>query len=123
MHLAVEIVDPDGTLTEDTQADAVERTLTTIRNRIDQFGVREPTIQRVGDRIVVELAGAFDPDRAKAIVAQTAFMEFKIVTDGQSFVQALERIDAAIVNEVGVENLDTSPLETCLLYTSPSPRD
>ena len=112
MHLAVEIVDPDGTLTEDTQADAVERTLTTIRNRIDQFGVREPTIQRVGDRIVVELAGAFDPDRAKAIVAQTAFMEFKIVTDGQSFVQALERIDAAIVNEVGVENLDTSPLET-----------
>ncbi len=112
MHLAVEIVDPDGTLTEDTQADAVERTLTTIRNRIDQFGVREPTIQRVGDRIVVELAGAFDPDRAKAIVAQTAFMEFKIVTDGQSFVQALERIDAAIVNEVGVENLDTSPLDT-----------
>ncbi len=112
MHLAVEIVDPDGTLTGDTQADAVERTLTTIRNRIDQFGVREPTIQRVGDRIVVELAGAFDPDRAKAIVAQTAFMEFKIVTDGQSFVQALERIDAAIVNEVGVENLDTSPLDT-----------
>ena len=112
MHLAVEIVDPDGTLTEDTQADAVERTLTTIRNRIDQFGVREPTIQRVGDRIVVELAGAFDPDRAKAIVAQTAFMEFKIVTDGQSFIQALERIDAAIVNEVGVENLDTSPLDT-----------
>jgi protein-export membrane protein SecD len=112
MHLALEIVDPDGTLTEDTRSDAVERTLTTIRNRIDQFGVREPTIQRVGDRIVVELAGAFDPDRAKAIVAQTAFMEFKIVTDGQSFVQALERIDAAIVNEVGVENLDTSPLDT-----------
>ena len=112
MHLAVELVDPDGTLTEDTQADAVERTLTTIRNRIDQCGGREPTSQRVGDRIVVELAGAFDPDRAKAIVAQTAFMEFKIVTDGQSFVQALERIDAAIVNEVGVENLDTSPLDT-----------
>ena len=112
MHLAVEIVDPDGTLTEDTRSDAVERTLTTIRNRIDQFGVREPTIQRVGNRIVVELAGAFDPDRAKAIVAQTAFMEFKIVTDGQSFVEVLERIDRAIVNEVGLENLGTRPLDT-----------
>ncbi|MEJ2336923.1 MAG: hypothetical protein P8Y26_15020, partial [Gemmatimonadales bacterium] len=58
MHLAVEIDDPDGTLDAAAKADAIDRTLTTIRNRIDEFGVREPTIQRVGDeRIVVELAG------------------------------------------------------------------
>ncbi len=111
MHLAVEVDDsqlgPDADLD-----DAVERTLTTIRNRIDQFGVEEPTIQRAGNRIIVELAGIQDPERAKQIVERTAFMEFKIITDGQSFVDRLERIDRAIVNVVGPEALQAAPLET-----------
>ncbi len=112
MHLGVEVDDPEGTLTGEALDDAVERTLTTIRNRIDQFGVEEPTIQRAGDRIIVELAGIQDPERAKAIVEQTAFMEFKIITDGQSFLDRLERIDRAIVAAVGAENLQATPLET-----------
>ncbi len=112
MHLAVEIYDPEGTLTGQDLNDAVERTLTTIRNRIDEFGVREPTIQRSGNRIIIELAGVDDPEQAKRIATETAFMEFKIVTDGQEFVDALERIDRAIVNEVGIENLRVTTLET-----------
>lgn len=112
MHLAVEIYDPEGTLTGQDLNDAVERTLTTIRNRIDEFGVREPTIQRSGNRIIIELAGVDDPEQAKRIATETAFMEFKIVTDGQEFVDALERIDRAIVNEVGIENLQVTTLET-----------
>ncbi|WP_419948800.1 protein translocase subunit SecD [Candidatus Palauibacter sp.] len=112
MHLAVEIYDPDGTLTGEDLNDAVERTLTTIRNRIDEFGVREPTIQRSGNRIIIELAGVDDPEQAKRIATETAFMEFKIITDGQEFVSALERLDRAIVNEVGLENLEVTPLET-----------
>ena len=112
MHLAVEIVDPDGLLEGDELNDAVERTLTTIRNRIDEFGVREPTIQRSGNRIIIELAGVDDPEQAKRIATETAFMEFKIITDGDAFVSALERIDRAIVNEVGAENLQVAPLET-----------
>ncbi len=111
MHLAVEVDDSNAPPDADLQ-DAVERTLTTIRNRIDQFGVEEPTIQRAGDRIIVELAGITDPERAKAIVERTAFMEFKIITDGQSFVTALPRIDRAIVNAVGVEHLRPTELET-----------
>ena len=111
MHLAVEVDDSDAPPDMDLD-DAVERTLTTIRNRIDQFGVREPNIQRAGDRIIVELAGVQDPERAKAIVNQTAFMEFKIVTDGSAFVNALERIDRAIVNAVGVDQLRPTQLET-----------
>ena len=111
MHLAVEIDDPDGTLADDAKADAIERTLTTIRNRIDEFGVREPTIQRVGDeRIVVELAGIDDPDRAKSIVERTAFLEFKIVRSGEEFRRALPRIDRAIVRELGPENLQSAPI-------------
>lgn len=112
MHLAVEIYDPEGTLQGDELNDAVERTLTTIRNRIDEFGVREPTIQRSGNRIIIELAGIDDPEQAKRIATETAFMEFKIVTDGQEFLDALERLDRAIVNEVGAENLEIVPLET-----------
>ena len=112
MHLAVEIYDPENTLSGQDLDDAVERTLTTIRNRIDEFGVREPTVQRSGNRIIIELAGVDDPEQAKRIATETAFMEFKIVTDGQEFMDALERIDRAIVNEVGIENLQVTTLET-----------
>ena len=111
MHLAVEIDDPDGTLDAAAKADAIDRTLTTIRNRIDEFGVREPTIQRVGDaRIVVELAGIDDPERAKSIVERTAFLEFKIVRGGEEFRRALPRIDRIIVREIGAENLEVVPI-------------
>ncbi len=112
MHLAVEIDDPDGTLTDETRADAIDRTLTTIRNRIDEFGVREPTIQRVGsDRIIVELAGIDDPERATQIVERTAFLEFKLVREDDNFRDALPRIDRAIVSVVGVEELAPAPVE------------
>ncbi len=111
MHLAVEIDDPDGSLDAAAKADAIARTLTTIRNRIDEFGVREPTIQRVGDeRIVVELAGIDDPERAKSIVERTAFLEFKIVRAGEEFRRALPRIDRIIVREIGAENLEAVPI-------------
>jgi preprotein translocase subunit SecD len=112
MHLAVEIDDPDETIAADAGDDALERTLTTIRNRIDEFGVREPTIQRAGNRIIVELAGIQDRERARAIVERTAYMEFKIVTDGSAFIQALPRMDRAVVNEIGEENLQRAPITT-----------
>jgi len=112
MHLAVEVDDPDGTLTEEGRADALERILTTIRNRIDEFGVREPTIQRVGhDRIIVELAGIDDPERAKAIVERTAFLEFKLVREDDSFRNSLPRIDRGIVQELGAESLRDAGVE------------
>jgi len=111
MHLAVE-VDESAAPPDADLDDAIERTVTTLRNRIDQFGVEEPNIQRAGDRIIVELAGVTDPERAIAIVNRTAHMEFKIVTDGQSFVDRLESIDRAIVAAVGPEGLTPTPLET-----------
>ena len=112
MHLAVEIDDPDGTLTDEARADAIDRTLTTVRNRIDEFGVREPTIQKSGDdRIIVELAGIEDPDRAKAIVERTAFLQFKIVREDDGFREALPRLDRVIVQAVGAENLPAAVTE------------
>lgn len=109
MHLAVEIDNPN--LSREERADAIDRALTTIRNRIDEFGVREPTIQKAGDeRIVVELAGIDDPERAKAIVERTAFLEFQIVMEGEEFRRALPRIDLAIVEALGPDAVPRAPI-------------
>ena len=70
---------------------AVKQALETIRNRIDQFGVTEPTIQRQGeDRILIQLPGIKDPERAKRLLKQTAMLEFKLVNDEDSVQKALE---------------------------------
>ena len=56
----------------------VDQALKIIRNRIDQFGVSEPTVQAQGaDEIVVQLPGIQDPQRAKDLIGKTALLEFK----------------------------------------------
>ena len=72
--------------------DTVDQSLETIRNRIDQFGVREPTVQRQGSRdILIQLPGIQDPERAKDLIRKTALLEFKLldeVNDVQEAVRA-----------------------------------
>jgi preprotein translocase subunit SecD len=61
---------------------AVRQVLETIRNRVDQFGVAEPSIQQQGDnRILIQLPGVDDPQRAKDLIGKTALLEFKLVDD------------------------------------------
>src|SRR5436189_853735 len=61
---------------------AVRQGVETIRNRVDQFGVAEPTITRQGqDRILIQLPGVQDPERAKALIGKTALLEFKLVDE------------------------------------------
>ncbi|HSL72164.1 MAG TPA: protein translocase subunit SecD [Longimicrobiales bacterium] len=98
MYLAVEVRDPDGTMTAQAKQDATDQALEVIRNRIDQFGVAEPNIQKYGeDRIIVELPGIRDEDRAKNIIRQTAYLEFQLVKPTTDIEQALPRIDRAIL--------------------------
>ncbi|MEJ2070479.1 MAG: protein translocase subunit SecD, partial [Syntrophobacterales bacterium] len=62
--------------------DTLRRSLEILRNRIDQFGVTEPVIVPQGtDQIVVQLPGIQDPTRARALIKQTAQLEFKLVDD------------------------------------------
>jgi preprotein translocase subunit SecD len=62
---------------------AVDQSIETIRNRIDQFGVREALIQRSGnDGILIQLPGIQDPQRAKDLIGKTAVLEFKLVATG-----------------------------------------
>ena len=70
---------------------AVDQTLETIRNRIDQFGVSEPIIQRHGqNNILVQLPGIQDPERAKQIIGKTALLEFKLVDDNANVEDAIK---------------------------------
>jgi preprotein translocase subunit SecD len=70
---------------------AIDQALETIRNRVDQFGVAEPTIQRQGARnIVVELPGVEDSSRAIQLIGRTARLEFRLVDESQSVDDALK---------------------------------
>ncbi|MCP4722870.1 MAG: protein translocase subunit SecD, partial [Desulfobacteraceae bacterium] len=70
---------------------ATEQALETIRNRIDEFGVSEPDIRMQGDnRILLQLPGISDPDRAKDLIGKTAQLTFQIVNDDASVANALK---------------------------------
>ena len=108
MHLVLEVYDPDGTMTSEARADAIDRSERILRTRIDQFGVEEPSVQEVGgDRIIVELPGIGldDESRAKDLIQQSAFLEFKLVLPVTELQSALARIDRQIVAALGVDSL------------------
>jgi preprotein translocase subunit SecD len=106
MHLVLEVDDPEGTMTAEAKADMIDRVDRIIRTRIDEFGVREPLIQKVGgERLIVELAGITDEEQAKGIVTRNAFLEFKLVLPTTELEAALPRIDRAIVAALGVDSI------------------
>jgi preprotein translocase subunit SecD len=73
------------------RSNSVSQAVETIRNRIDQFGVREPQIVAEGeDRIVVQLPGVKDQQRAIELIGKTALLEFKLVDEGASVEEALK---------------------------------
>jgi len=90
MHLVLE-ADVKKLPPGENVRDAVDVALEIIRNRIDQFGVREPTIVREGEkRIVVDLPGIEDPQRAIALIGKTALLEFKLVDEKGDLEEALK---------------------------------
>jgi SecD/SecF fusion protein len=79
MHLLLKV--DTSHLPEKAREDASDRAVEVIRNRIDAFGVREPSIQKQGlDEIVVQLPGVTDRDRAIDLIGKTALLEFKLVS-------------------------------------------
>jgi protein-export membrane protein SecD/preprotein translocase SecF subunit len=100
MHLALELDQSERPSAD--PAKEIDLALTVLRKRMDQFGVLEPLIQKVGDqRIVVELPGLKDPERAKGIVQRSAFLEFKITDETQALDKALPAMDRAL-RELGI---------------------
>ncbi len=91
-------VDPEGTLVDLQELDdATEGARRIVEQRVNQFGVAEANVQRVGERrIVVELPGIEDIETAMDLVGKTALLEFKLLRPAQEFQTVLARIDQAI---------------------------
>ena len=95
MHLGLEL-DQAKQVSADPKRD-LDLALTVLRKRIDEFGVSEPVIQKVGEeRIVVELPGITEPARAKAIVQRSAFLEFRITDETNALEKAIPAMDRVL---------------------------
>ncbi|HEU4364914.1 MAG TPA: protein translocase subunit SecD [Candidatus Krumholzibacteria bacterium] len=92
VHLVMEV--DDSKLDDNAKRDVMDRAIRIYRNRIDQFGVAEPVIQKQGERrIIVELPGLSDVDRAHRILGQTAQLEFRLVREQDEVSRTLTSLD------------------------------
>ncbi|MCX8117279.1 MAG: protein translocase subunit SecD [Desulfobacterota bacterium] len=81
----------DSRQADQIRRNAIDQALETIRNRIDQFGVAEPEITLQGtDRILIQLPGIRDPQRAIDLIGRTALLEFKLVDEEGDLEEALK---------------------------------
>jgi len=128
MHVVLEV--DKSKLNPEERKDAVDRALEIIRNRIDQFGVNEPVIQKQGqDRIIVELPGLQDVKRAQELIGRTAQLEFKLLETQENVQLLVKNIDRILVSstESGKKKIGTekkSEGKTIRnLFSSESPGD
>jgi protein-export membrane protein SecD len=93
---------------------AVKAAVQIIQNRIDQFGVAEPSIQRMGDdKIVVQLPGVKDFQRARDLIGKTALLEFKLVAQPERSREVISRMDTWLAqNHENFEYLNVLRFET-----------
>ncbi|HEY7751941.1 MAG TPA: protein translocase subunit SecD, partial [Ignavibacteriaceae bacterium] len=105
--------------------DAVTRAIEIIRNRVDQYGVSEPSIQRQGGRrIIVELPGVSREEEAKRLLQGTALLEFRIVRDPDFTFAIMKKIDEVLAGKVDItkdvsEISDSDTLSTDTTSTAP----
>ena len=96
-YLALEVDESKQAISPDKIPDAIERALKTVRNRIEGIGVSEAVVQTQGkDRIVVQIPGIQDPERARQIIKDQAFLEFRITDKTQALERVLPRLDQII---------------------------
>lgn len=79
---------------------SLDRAVEIVRNRIDQYGVAEPQIQKIGNsRIIVELPGVSNPLEVRKLLEGTALLEFKLIYDPSKVVKAMESINKILVGD------------------------
>ena len=97
------IRDDDSKIVSDLKKDAddaVTRAMEIIRNRVDQYGVSEPSIQRQGGRrVIVELPGVAREEEAKQLLQGTALLEFKLVKDPEYTFSIMKKIDNVLAGK------------------------
>jgi len=106
-YLQLEVNDSAGVVVD--KAEAIDRALKTVRTRIEGIGVSESVVQKEGNnRIVVQIPGIQDPERARRLVQEQAFLEFKITDKTQALERNLARIDQIIKTKGVVVGGDTA---------------
>ena len=111
MHLVLEV--DRSRLNAAEAKDAPDRAMEIIRNRVDQFGVAEQLIQKEGeDRIVVQLPGMTDRQRAIDLIGKTALLEFKLVRSPDETHNAFDRLDAFLAGHAAPPT--TATIDTAL---------
>lgn len=104
--------------------DAVNRAVEIIRNRVDQYGVSEPSIQRQGDRrIVVELPGVAREEEARQLLQGTALLEFKLVKENEFTINVMQNIDKVLAGKVLEDSIQTDSTKNLASDTSKSVAD
>lgn len=94
IHLTLEVDTSKQAIPADKISDAIDRALKTVRTRIEGFGVSESVVQKQGnDRIIVEIPGYDDPQRAENLVKQQAYLEFLITDKTHALDKVLGRFD------------------------------
>ncbi len=97
MYLALEVDDSKQAIAASDKKEAIDRALKTVRSRIEGFGVSEPVVQKQGDdRIVVQLPGIQDRERAERLMQNQAFLQFKITDKTQALERDLPKLDQVI---------------------------
>ena len=95
MHLTLAVDQSKQTVANPSEA--LDRALKVVRTRIDQFGVSEPVVQKLGtDRIIVELPGIDDERRAVDVVQKAAFLQFQITDKTGAFQRVIPRLDGIV---------------------------
>jgi len=92
MHLTLEVDESKQAVAN--KSEALDRALKVVRQRIDEFGVSEPVVQKAGnERLIVELPGIDDAARATDVVQKSAFLEFQITDKSQALEKIVPRFD------------------------------
>ena len=108
-YLALEVNDSVQKIPSDKKGEAIDRALKVVRTRIEGFGVSEVAVQKQGaDRIVVQIPGIQDPERARKLVEDQAFLSFNITDKTQALERALPKLDQVIKARGLVAKADTS---------------
>lgn len=89
--------DEVGSFLQDESIKAIDRAIEIVRNRVDQYGVSEPSIQKLGgSRIIVELPGVTNESEVRQLLQGTALLEFKLLKDPEVVYKVMEAIDKAM---------------------------
>lgn len=108
----------------DESEKAIDRGIEIVRNRVDQYGVSEPTIQKLGaNRIIAELPGVSKESEVRQLLQGTALLEFKLLKEPDVTVRICTAIDNALAQAAAADTTDTSTVAKAIADTTLSQTD